>query len=128
MPNGCMTFILCLEDSQERMDFVREQFPTVEFRQAITPMEFLDGMDDHPAALILDHDLGLTKWDGYEAVKVLVEECVTDEGSWEMLPVLIWSQNPVGVQDMYRSLERWAFDVSKCPFGPSVVPFVHSLI
>lgn len=121
-------FILCLEDSSDRLDYIRNQFPTVEFRQAVTPLEFLDGMDDQPAALILDHDLGLSEWDGYEAVKVMIETVIEDQIWDNGLPILIWSQNPVGTEDMYRSLIRWGFTVAKCPYGPSVVPFVQRLI
>lgn len=107
-----MTVVLVLEDTQARVSWLRDRFPELTVIHATNPLEFVEGWDQGPSLIILDHDLGLSAWDGYEACKLLPEldpHCTT--------PVLIWSQNPVGVGHMAQFLQRNGWQVYRYMFG-----------
>lgn len=115
-----MSTVLVLEDTVERVSWLRDRFPELNVIHATNPLEFVQGWDQGPSLIILDHDLGLSAWDGYEACKLLPELDLHRN-----TPVLIWSQNPVDVGQrrismswhMAQFLQRQGFTVFRYMFG-----------
>lgn len=105
--------ILVLEDWEPRVDWLRDKFPGLTIVQTLTKCEFVQELESSkPSIVILDHDLGLPDFDGYQACKLLVERF-----SVPTFPIIVWSQNPVGAQHMTQLLRRHSFNVKQLMFG-----------
>lgn len=109
-----MTTIILFEDASERVDWLVAHLPpdtgvvhcmTVEdFEQAL-------GAWAEPDLIILDHDVGEDVGDGADAAELIPN----DIGC----PVLIWSCNPRGADDIERVLKRTSINYLRMPFTTS---------
>lgn len=99
--------IIVLEDMEVRVQWLTRMFSDVNvvWHDNVTGFrESLEGLEAPPSLVILDHDLGSTQtpWvsegadglSGSDAARELQVPC----------PVLIWSINPDGAQNMARTL------------------------
>lgn len=110
--------IVVLEDWEPRIDWLRgivaKQHCHATIRPCLTHAQFTGSLAFYPPDLIiLDHDLGEDPWTGYKAAQVLVEH----HENLKHVPVLTWSQNPVGADSIASILTHYGWTVHKAMFG-----------
>lgn len=140
--------IVVLEDSKERMVWLRENFPDAIIKWSTTVDEFFDHLrtssKDDIRLIILDHDLGsddlatecqtLTMERGCSATCSLDENgqngthAVDGLDSWHEIPVVVWSVNTVEGPRMAARLKKKKFVVVWVPFESSKLPQLHRVI
>lgn len=104
--------ILVLEDHDVRIEWLREYFPDAVIMWAQNVTTFEGSLKYKPRMILLDHDLGPLPETGYDAAKLLPDTVDAET------PVLIWSQNPVGADNIKSYLKSNGFTtVVWLPFG-----------
>ncbi len=122
-----MTFfpeIIVLEDTPERVAWLRETFPDVEIEHVVDVVAFLKATRKPHALTILDHDLGgpglaytPEQYDRGEANDAYglngLDACRMCD---HRTPTVVWSANPVCGPRMYNALEERRVPVVYYPF------------
>lgn len=118
--------IVVLEDTHERVDWLRAMFPGVHIRHAGTVVEFLKEIRAPHALVILDHDLAGELGDSPEAAAVYDRGDAGDafgltgmdaaRACGRHTPVVVWSANPVWGPRMRDALDGWGVPVVQYPF------------
>lgn len=113
---------LVLEDDKIRIDWLFRSFPSATIAWASQYETFKEILECNPKCVILDHDLGVASKNGYDAAKLIPTLLTTD------IPVIIWSNNPVGSANMVSYLKAQGYMAAHLPFSYSNSSLVISLI
>lgn len=112
--------LLVLEDDEEeggRIEWLKKRLAhhNLELRITKNMEEFLQILKDHnPPVVIMDHDLGFdletaeNRPTGYDVVKKMPDGTQI---------VVVWTENPIGGQNMYMTLKEKGYKVFVSPYS-----------
>lgn len=90
--------VLVLEDTQERIDWIRSALPECEVKATKNVDEFVAWSTQPHCMAVFDHDLDEAHYGGYAAEQPLTGyDAATKYGGFDQT-LLVWSWNPIGAK------------------------------